>query len=29
MWLSLAKLMGVEEMEQYADSSGVISELWT
>lgn len=28
MWLSLAKLMGLE-MKQYADSSGVISELWT
>ncbi len=28
MWLSLAQLMGVE-MKQYADSSGVISDLWT
>lgn len=28
MWLSLAKLMGLE-MKQYADSSGVISEMWT
>lgn len=28
MWLSLAKLMGVE-MDAYADSSGVVSDLWT
>jgi hypothetical protein len=28
MWLSLAKLMGVE-MENFADSTGVISDLWT
>jgi hypothetical protein len=28
MWLSLAKLMGVE-MENFADSNGVISDLWT
>ena len=28
MWLTLAKLMGVE-IDQYADSTGVISELWT
>ncbi len=28
MWLSLAKLMGVE-MDAFADSSGVISDLWT
>ncbi len=28
MWLSLAQLMGLE-MEQYADSTGVISDLWT
>ncbi|MFP6907228.1 MAG: hypothetical protein VCG02_18555, partial [Verrucomicrobiota bacterium] len=28
MWLSLAKLMGVE-MDAYADSTGVISDLWT
>jgi hypothetical protein len=28
MWLSLAKLMGLE-MERYADSTGVISDLWT
>ena len=27
MWLSLAKLMGVE-MDTFADSSGVISDLW-
>ena len=27
MWLTVAKLMGLE-MEQYADSSGVISDLW-
>jgi len=28
MWLTLGKLMNVE-MDQYADSSGVISDLWT
>ena len=28
MWLSLAKLMGLE-MDSYADSTGVISDLWT
>ena len=28
MWLSLAKLMGLE-IDQYADSTGVISDLWT
>ncbi|MCP4846719.1 MAG: DUF1552 domain-containing protein [Verrucomicrobiaceae bacterium] len=28
LWLTLAKLMGVE-MESYADSHGVISDLWT
>ena len=28
MWLTLAKLMGLE-IDRYADSSGVISELWT
>lgn len=28
MWLTLAKLMGLE-IDQYADSSGVISDLWT
>lgn len=28
MWLTLAKLMGVD-INQYADSSGVISDLWT
>jgi hypothetical protein len=28
MWLSLAKLMGLE-IDRYADSSGVISDLWT
>ena len=28
MWLTLAKLMGVE-MKSYADSTGVISDLWT
>ena len=28
MWLSLAKLMGVE-IDNFADSSGVISDLWT
>jgi hypothetical protein len=28
MWLTLAKLMGVE-MDSYADSTGVISDLWT
>ena len=28
MWLTLAKLMGVKT-DQYADSSGVISDLWT
>jgi len=28
MWLSLAKLMGVE-MENFADSNGVVSDLWT
>lgn len=28
MWLTLAKLMGLK-MDQYADSSGVISDLWT
>ena len=28
LWLTLAKLMGVE-IDQYADSSGVISDLWT
>lgn len=27
MWLSLAKLMGVE-LDRYADSSGVVSDLW-
>ncbi len=28
MWLTLAKLMGLD-MKQYADSSGVVSDLWT
>ncbi|MFT5856183.1 MAG: hypothetical protein ACI8XO_003436, partial [Verrucomicrobiales bacterium] len=28
MWLTIAKLMGLE-LDQYADSSGVVSELWT
>lgn len=28
MWLTLAKLMGVE-IDEYADSTGVVSELWT
>ena len=28
MWLSLAKLMGVE-IDHYADSNGVISDMWT
>lgn len=28
MWLTLAKLMGLE-LKQYADSSGVIADLWT
>jgi hypothetical protein len=28
MWLTLAKLMGLE-LKQYADSSGVISDLWS
>jgi hypothetical protein len=28
MWLSLAKLMGVE-MDSFADSNDVISDLWT
>ncbi len=28
MWLTLAKLMGLE-IDRYADSSGVISDLWT
>lgn len=28
MWLSLAKLMGVE-IDEFADSTGVISDLWT
>ena len=28
LWLTLAKLMGLE-MESYADSDGVISDLWT
>ena len=28
MWLTLAKLMGLE-VEQYADSTGVVSDLWT
>ncbi len=28
MWLSLAKLMGLE-IDRYADSTGVISDLWT
>ena len=28
MWLSLAKLMGLE-MDAYADSTGVVSDLWT
>ena len=28
MWLTLAKLMGLE-MDEYADSTGVISDLWT
>lgn len=28
MWLSLAQLMGVE-LDTYADSNGVVSELWT
>ena len=28
MWLSLAKLMGAE-INQYADSSGVIADMWT
>jgi len=28
MWLSLAKLMGVE-IDSYADSTGVVSDLWT
>jgi hypothetical protein len=28
MWLTLAQLMGLE-IDQYADSSGVISDLWT
>lgn len=28
MWLSLAQLMGVE-LDSYADSNGVVSELWT
>jgi hypothetical protein len=28
MWLTLANLMGVE-MNSFADSSGVISDLWT
>jgi hypothetical protein len=28
MWLTLAKLMGLE-IDQYADSTGVISDLWT
>ena len=28
MWLSLAKLMGLE-MDSFADSTGVISDLWT
>ena len=28
MWLTIAKLMGLE-MDQFADSSGVISDLWT
>ena len=28
MWLTLAKLMGLE-IDQYADSDGVISDLWT
>ena len=28
MWLSMAKLMGLE-MDSYADSNGVISDLWT
>jgi len=28
MWLSLAQLMGIE-MDSYADSTGVISDLWT
>jgi len=28
LWLSLAKLMGLE-IDQYADSTGVLSDLWT
>ena len=28
MWLTLAKLMGLE-MDSYADSTGVVSDLWT
>ena len=28
MWLTLAKLMGVK-MDSYADSTGVVSDLWT
>ena len=28
LWLTLARLMGLD-IEQYADSTGVISELWS